>query len=301
MADQIFKGRITKALSGFYYVTRFEDGITYACKAKGIFRKKGSSPLVGDVASFVVTHEGDKEGNIEALDPRTSVLQRPTVANVDMGLVVFAVKDPEPNLHLLDRMLVVLENADLDVVICFNKTDLMDEAYVNSLSLLYESAGYKVVCTCVPDEDGKSILLPQLSGHLTTVVGPSGAGKSSIINMLRGTAAMEVGEVSEKIRRGKQTTRHVELISLSPKNSFIVDTPGFSSLDFSDIAKEDLASCFPEIEKRLGGCKFSSCSHIHEPVDSCIIRQAVESGEIDERRYESYVSFYEELEKMSKF
>ncbi len=119
--------------------------------------------------------------------------------------------------------------------------------------------------------------------------------------MLQTTAAMEVGEVSTKIRRGKQTTRHVELIALPPKNSFIADTPGFSSLDFLNLSKEDLASCFPEIKKRLGGCKFSSCSHIHEPVDSCVIRKAVESGEIDKRRYESYISFYEELDKMSKF
>lgn len=295
-----YKGRITKALAGFYYVTRFDDGVTYACKAKGIFRKRGSSPLVGDVAGFVVTHEGDKEGSIEELDPRSSVLHRPTVANVDLALVTFAVKNPDPNLHLLDRMLVVLEAAGLDVVICFNKTDLMDNDYVNDLSLIYEASGYKVICTCVPDEDGKSALSAELSGHLTTVVGPSGAGKSSIINMLRGSSAMEVGEVSSKIGRGKQTTRHVELISLSPRGSYIVDTPGFSSLDFNGLQKEDLGLYFPEIKKRLGGCKYPSCSHIHEPVDSCVIRRAVLAGEIDEGRYESYTGFYEELDQKNK-
>ena len=305
----MFTGRIVKALAGFYYVKRDTDGETYACRAKGIFRKRNHSPLVGDVADFVVTHEGDKEGNIEQLHERKSVLSRPTVANVDLALVIFALKDPKPTLHLLNRMLVVLEQAGLSVVLCFNKLDLAEGEEWEALRGLYEPLGYPVLFTCAKQEIGKDELLEYLSGHLATVVGPSGAGKSSLINMLRGEAAMEVGEVSDKIRRGKQTTRHVELIEVTGSSggvrrqepTFIVDTPGFSSLEFSDMEKEDLGLYFPEIRERTGGCKYASCSHIHEPVDTCAVQQALERGEIAAERYESYRLFYEELEQQKRY
>lgn len=306
---EMFTGRIVKALAGFYYVERETDGEVYACRAKGIFRKRNHSPLVGDVAEFVVTHEGDKEGNIERLHERKSVLSRPTVANVDLALVVFALKDPKPTLHLLNRMLVVLEQAELSVVLCFNKLDLVGEEEQQALRAVYEPLGYPVLFTCAKQGMGKDLLLPRMAGHLATVVGPSGAGKSSLINMLRGEAAMEVGEVSDKIRRGKQTTRHIELLEVSASEgeagrqgkAFIVDTPGFSSLEFSDMEKEDLGLYFPEIRERVGECKFASCSHIHEPVESCMVRRAVESGEIAAERYESYRLFYEELEQKRKY
>lgn len=302
---EMFTGRIVKALAGFYYVKRETDGEVYACRAKGIFRKKNHSPLVGDVADFVVTHEGDKEGNIERLHERTSVLSRPTVANVNLALVVFALKDPKPTLHLLNRMLVVLEQAELSVVLCFNKLDLVGEEEQQALRAVYEPLGYPVLFTCAKQGVGRDLLLPRMAGHLATVVGPSGAGKSSLINMLRGEAAMEVGEVSERIRRGKQTTRHIELLEIAVPGqqgkAFIVDTPGFSSLEFSDMEKEDLGLYFPEIRERIGGCKYASCSHIHEPVESCAVRQAVESGEIAAERYESYRLFYEELEGKRKY
>lgn len=301
-------GRIVKALAGFYYVKRDTDGAVYACRAKGIFRKRNHSPLVGDVADFVVTHEGDREGNIERLHERKSVLYRPTVANVDLALVVFALKDPKPTLHLLNRMLVVLEQVELSVVLCFNKLDLVGEEEQRVLRAVYEPLGYPVLFTCAKQEIGKEELLAHLTGHLATVVGPSGAGKSSLINMLRGETAMEVGAVSDKIRRGKQTTRHVELIEVAAAESagqqgktFIVDTPGFSSLEFSDMEKEDLGLYFPEIRERVGGCKYASCSHIHEPVESCVVRQAAETGEIAAERYESYRLFYEELEQKRRY
>lgn len=307
---EMYTGRIVKALAGFYYVKRHADGVVYACRAKGIFRKRNHSPLVGDIADFVVTHEGDKEGNIERLHERKSVLSRPTVANVDLALVVFALKDPKPTLHLLDRMLVVLEQAKLAVVLCFNKTDLVEEDDWRRLRDIYEPLGYPVLVTCAKQGIGKDALLSHMAGHLATVVGPSGAGKSSLINMLRGETAMEVGAVSDKIRRGKQTTRHVELVEIAvPKEggagqqgqAFIVDTPGFSSLEFSGMEKEDLGLYFPEIRKRIGACKYASCSHIHEPEETCVVLKAVEHGEISAERYESYKLFYEELEQQKRY
>ena len=296
-----YSGRIIKALAGFYYVRRFDDGVVYACRAKGIFRKRNHSPLVGDGADFIVTHEGDKEGNIERLHERKSVLSRPTVANVDQALVIFAIRQPDPNLHLLDRMLVVLEAAGLDIALCFNKTDLATDEDRDRLRRLYDPLGYPTLFVCVKKQEGKAALEELLTDHLTTVVGPSGAGKSSLINLLRPDAAMEVGDVSARSRRGKQTTRHVELIELPAGDSFIVDTPGFSSLELSGMEKEDLALYFPEIRSRLGACKYSSCSHVHEPVADCGIRQAVEAGEIAAERYESYRLFYEELQQQKRY
>ena len=288
-----YSGRIIKALSGFYYVKRNGDGVVYACRAKGIFRKKGFAPLVGDLCEFIITHEGDKEGNIEAISPRTSVLERPTVANVDLGLVVFALKDPEPNTILLDRMLVGLEQEGISIVICFNKMDLADDAGL-SIAKRYEALGYPVVYACALHGDGRGELFGHLKGHLSAMSGPSGAGKSSIFNLLSGHSLMEVGTISEKIRRGKQTTRHVELCELD-EDTYLVDTPGFSSLRLSDLPKEELYKCFPEFIEPAGECRFSSCSHLFEPDDACEIKRRLSSGEIFPERYESYKQFYGEL------
>ncbi|MBQ9632159.1 MAG: ribosome small subunit-dependent GTPase A, partial [Lachnospiraceae bacterium] len=247
------------------------------------------------------------EGNIERIFPRTSVLPRPTVANVDLGLVVFALKDPAPNRRLLDRMLVILEQAGLSAVICFNKSDLTDEAARLSLGADYERIGYPVVYTCTTRQEGREALLSALRGHITTMVGPSGAGKSSLVNMLSGESTMEVGEVSDKIRRGKQTTRHVQLVEIEDEEAaaaagtYIVDTPGFSSLEFFDMEKRELASCFPEIANCPGVCKYASCSHLYEPVADCAIRKSVEAGGISQERYESYRMFYEEIAEAVKY
>ncbi len=295
---QIYEGRIVKAMSGFYYVKRKTDGVLYACRAKGIFRKKNYSPLVGDEVCFIVTHEGDKEGSIEEILARSSELTRPTVANVDLGLVVFALKDPMPNWRLLDRMLVILEQAGLCAVICFTKTDLVDEEEKQAHRDLYAKIGYPVILTSTKTGEGKEELLEALQGHLATMLGPSGAGKSSLVNWLCGEASMEVGEISDKIRRGKQTTRHVQLIELPLKEpSYLVDTPGFSSLDLGTMKREMLDDFFPEMHERSGGCRYASCSHLYEPEADCIVRQAVAAGEIAMDRYESYRVFYEEMKE----
>ncbi len=198
MTDQVYKGRIIKALAGFYYVRRDTDGEIYACRAKGIFRKRSFVPLVGDIAEFIVTHEGDKEGNIEKLFPRGTVLFRPSVANVDLGLIVFALKDPAPGPLLLDRMIVALEQAGLNIVIALNKTDLSEEEEALSLGGAYEKIGYRVIYTCAKEAEGKEELLNALKGHLAAVAGPSGAGKSSLINLLSNSDRMEVGDKSDR-------------------------------------------------------------------------------------------------------
>lgn len=294
MAAETYTGRIVKALSGFYYVRRRPDGELYACRAKGIFKKRGHSPYVGDVVDFVITHEGDKEGNVEKIHKRQSILHRPTVANVDMAVVIFAFKNPDPNYTLLDQMLTVTGHSGLDVVLCFNKSDYLEAEDEINLADKYAAIGYRTLTTCAKTGEGVEELRELLRGHRATVAGPSGAGKSSLINALAGESAMETGAVSERIGRGKQTTRHVELIRIA-EHTYIVDTPGFSSLMLGDIEKEELWEYFPEMTKYAGGCKYSSCSHIYEPTADCPIKAAYETGEILPSRYASYVRFYEEL------
>ena len=286
-------GRIVKAMSGFYYVKRDGDGVVYACRAKGIFRKRGHAPLVGDRCAFVVTHEGDKEGNVERIAPRSSVLARPTVANVDRALVVFALKDPDPNVRLLDRVLVSMEQAGISCVLCLNKADLVEDECLREWQERYEAAGYPVIGLSVKTGSGMEAVRSALAGHLSTVVGPSGAGKSSLVNRLTGREAMEVGAVSDRIGRGKQTTRHIELVEIG-EASYLVDTPGFSSLPELRMEKEALADCFPEFRKAQP-CRYHHCSHLYEPEDDCGVKQALKAGAIAPERYESYRAFYEEL------
>lgn len=298
--EKTYVGRIVKALAGFYYIRRQGDGIVYACRARGIFRKRKYTPLVGDVADFVITHEGDKEGNIVALHERSSVLVRPTVANVDLVLVVFALRDPQPNLRLMDRLLAMLEQVGMSIVICFNKVDLAENREIQDYRSIYEAAGYSVTFISTLDRTGQTEVEEAIRGHLATVAGPSGAGKSSLINQLCHKKMMETGAVSAKIKRGKQTTRHIELLEVAD-DTYVVDTPGFSSLDFMKLSKEELENCFPEIKCRLGQCRYSSCSHVHEPVEDCGIRTAVALGNISQERYESYRVFYEELEAIRRY
>lgn len=300
MDSEVFTGRIVKALSGFYYVRRRPDGELYACRAKGIFKKRGHTPYVGDVVDFVITHEGDKEGNVTHIHKRTSILHRPTVSNVDMALVIFAFRNPDPNYTLLDQMLVGTAHAGLDVVLCFNKSDLKTDEEEINLAEQYASLGYRTITTCAKSGEGIDELKNLLAGHRATVTGPSGAGKSSLINALIGSSAMETGEVSQKIGRGRQTTRHVELLRIF-EHTYIVDTPGFSSLQLGDIEKEELWELFPEMQEFATGCKFSSCSHIYESASDCPIKAAYENGKILPSRYASYVRFYEELKARKKY
>ncbi len=291
------QGKIVKGIAGFYYVHVVESGV-YECKAKGIFRKDGVKPLVGDDVEIEITHEKDMEGNIIRILPRKNELIRPAVANIDQALVVFAVTKPRPHFNLLDRFLVMMESRHIPAVLCFNKTDIARDKEIAGLKDIYSACGYPTVFTSAKEEDNIGELKKVLRGKTTAIAGPSGVGKSSLINLLQSEVKMETGNISAKIGRGKHTTRHSELIVLG-EDSYIMDTPGFSSLYVSDLEKEELKYCFPEFAPFEGQCRFSGCGHIHEP--GCAVKNAVEEGEIHRMRYEDYVVIYSELQERKRY
>ena len=281
-----------KGISGFYYVYVAGAGI-YECKAKGAFRRQKRKPLVGDDVEIAVIDEENKKGNVEELLPRRMELIRPAVA-----LVVFAATKPEPNFNLLDRFLCMMEFQNLPVTICFNKCDLVGEEEQRSLASVYEAAGYPVIFTSAKKQIHLEELKAALKGKTTTVAGPSGVGKSSLINALQSNVRMETGTISAKIERGKNTTRHSEIIPIS-EDSFIVDTPGFSSLDVPGMEKEDLWRCYPEFVPFEPYCRFQGCSHISEP--DCGVKEALAEGRISQERYRNYVLIYEEMKNIRKY
>lgn len=290
-------GRIIKGIAGFYYVIT-KDLTIYECKAKGIFRKDKMKPLVGDYVEIQVLDDKEHTGNIEAILERDNWLIRPNVANVNQALVIFAITRPKPNLNLLDRFLVMMEKQQIETVICFNKQDIASDEERKALADGYGKCGYDVRFLSAMTEDGIGELREILKGKTTVVAGPSGVGKSSIINLLQPDAAMETGGISEKIGRGRHTTRHSELICLE-EDSYIVDTPGFSSLFIEEFQKEELKDYYREFSQFEQDCKFQGCVHIHEPV--CGVKQAVSDGKISSLRYENYVTLYEELQSKKRF
>lgn len=290
-------GKIIKGISGFYYVYVEGAGL-YECKAKGAFRKQKIKPLVGDNVEIAVIDEANKLGNVEKILPRKNELIRPAVSNIDMALVIFASAKPDPNFNLLDRFLCMMEYQKVPVTICFNKIDLVDQEKLKEYSGIYEPAGYNVIFTCTKTKEGLGSIRSLLEGKTTTVAGPSGVGKSSIINCLQSDITMETGTISEKIERGKHTTRHSEIIPVS-HDTYIMDTPGFSSMDVPGFEKEDLWTCYPEFVRYEPYCRFIGCSHINEP--DCGVKTAVEDGEISPVRYENYKLLYEELKNRHKY
>ncbi|MEE1035213.1 MAG: ribosome small subunit-dependent GTPase A [Agathobacter sp.] len=290
-------GKIIKGISGFYYVYVEGAGL-YECKAKGAFRKQKIKPLVGDNVEIAVIDEANKLGNVEKILPRKNELIRPAVSNIDMALVIFASAKPDPNFNLLDRFLCMMEYQKVPVTICFNKIDLVDKEKLKEYSRIYEPAGYNVIFTCTKTKEGLGSIRSLLEGKTTTVAGPSGVGKSSIINCLQSDITMETGTISEKIERGKHTTRHSEIIPVS-HDTYIMDTPGFSSMDVPGFEKEDLWTCYPEFVRHEPYCRFIGCSHINEP--DCGVKAAVEDGEISPVRYENYKLLYEELKNRHKY
>ena len=291
------RGKIVKGISGFYYVHVAETGI-YECKAKGIFRNQKIKPLVGDDVEIVVLDEEKKIGNVEKILPRTRELIRPAVANIDMALVIFAAAKPDPNFNLLDRFLCMMEYQKVPVTICFNKCDLVTEKQRETLRKIYEPAGYELLFTSAKTQENVEKLKSVLQGKMTAVAGPSGVGKSSIINILQPEAEMETGAISTKIERGKHTTRHSELFAID-ENSYIMDTPGFSSLYVNDYEKEDLKYLFPEFSEYEGQCRFNGCDHVHEP--GCAVKQALKEGKIHNIRYQNYIEMYEELKNKRRY
>ena len=291
------QGKIVKGISGFYYVHVVGAGI-YECKAKGIFRNQNVKPLVGDNVKIVVLDEENKKGNIEEILPRENELIRPAVANIDGALVMFAATKPKPNFGLLDRFLVMMEYQKIPVTICFNKVDLVQEEDMRALRRIYEPAGYKVCFMSVKQDIGIREVRDAIEGKTFAMAGPSGVGKSSLINILQSDVEMETGAISKKIERGQHTTRHSQLIHLEG-NTYLMDTPGFSSLFIPAFEKEELQNYYPEFASLEEGCRFAYCSHLHEP--DCAVRQALENGTISKLRYENYALMYEELKENKKY
>ena len=291
------QGKIIKGIGGFYYV---HDGIgkVYECRAKGIFRNRGIKPLVGDDVEISVLDEEKATDNLDEILPRKNRLIRPAVSNVDQAVVVFAITDPMPNLNLLDRFLVMMERQEVPVSICFNKIDLVDAAEQEKLRAIYEPAGYPVHFISTYEKSGLEEFHRLIIGKTTVLAGPSGVGKSSITNFIQPEAQMETGGISEKIRRGKHTTRHSELFFVE-ESTYMMDTPGFSSLYIEDLEPEALKDFFPEFEAYEDECRFLGCVHIGER--ECGVKTAVQEHKIGQSRYDNYRLMYQELKEKKKY
>lgn len=290
-------GKIIKGIAGFYYVYVAGSGI-YECKAKGIFRKQNVKPLTGDNVTIDVIDEASKVGNIVDISPRDNELVRPAVANIDQAMVIFSLDRPKPNLNLLDRFLITMERERIPAIICFNKRDLATPEEMQEIRSIYELAGYQIYFISARQKEGIEDIASCLQGKTTTVAGPSGVGKSSLINLLSPKAQMETGSVSEKIGRGKHTTRHVEFIPIS-EGTYILDTPGFSSMSVEPMEASELGDMFPEFREYEAECRFSGCSHINEP--DCGVKAALEQGKISQSRYQTYQVLYRELKEKKKY
>src|SRR3712207_2730183 len=288
---------IIRGISSFYYVEVGEK--IYECKARGIFRKKGKSPLVGDRVVITILDEEDKKGVIDEILPRKSELIRPPIANIDKVLVTFAVKEPIPNLSLLDRFVITAERENLEIVIVLTKIDLDENREItNAIKNEFESIGYKVIEVCADTGENVDRLIEEMEDCVSVFAGQSGVGKSSILNAIDPNFNLKTNEISQKLGRGKHTTRHAELYKVG-KNSIVADTPGFSSFDISEIDIEELKEYFIEF-REYEDCRFGNkCIHRNEP--SCGVKEAVESGKISKRRYESYIQLLDEINNNGKF
>ena len=287
----MINGKIIKGIGGFYYVDT-EKGL-YECRARGIFRKNKITPLVGDRVSISVVDEENKKGVVEEIEKRDTELVRPPIANVDKALIVFAIKNPAPNLSLLDRFIVLAEKENLEIVIVFTKVDLdADGELLEELKSIYEVSGYKVIPVSNKLKLNIDKIKEELKENTVVFAGPSGVGKSSLLNEVDKNFELKTGEVSDKIKRGKHTTRHAELLKLEC-GGMVADTPGFSSLTLDDIDESELKEYFIEFDKH-DDCRFGSrCIHENEP--SCAVKEAVENGEISKKRYESYIQLLNEI------
>jgi ribosome biogenesis GTPase len=295
------EGLIVKALSGYYYVMPDDDHEAIVqCRARGLFRKKEISPLVGDRVLF--ERSDHDEGTVTEIQPRSSELLRPPIANVDQAVLVFAITEPSLNVQLLDKFLVHIEYTGIDAVLCFSKSDLLEQDQgleiagqnVQGILDMYENIGYPVVLTSTRKSEGIDQLKVHLKDRISVFAGQSGVGKSSLLNTILPNLNLETAEISIKLGRGKHTTRHVELISIKGQG-WVADTPGFSQLDFLDMELEDLSRCFKEFRELSEQCKFRGCSHQHEP--KCKVLAAVEQGDIAASRYKNYIFFLEELKE----
>lgn len=285
-------GTIIKGIGGFYYVSS-ADGV-HECKARGIFRRKDLTPLTGDRVEFTITDAVQKKGNIDEIQERSSLLVRPAVANVDQLITVIAARSPEPDLLLLDKLLISAEMQNIGAVLCINKTDLDIEGGRTELREAYSKAGYNVIETSSKENKGFEELDSALTGHISVFAGQSGVGKSTLLNRVMNTMAMKTGNLSDKLERGKHTTRHAELMELA-RGGYIVDTPGFSSYELTGIRYDELQNYYPEFADYINECRFIGCSHINEP--DCGVKNALGSGAVSAGRYERYKELYTVLKQ----
>ena len=291
------QGKIIKGIAGFYYV-HAEDGNVYECKAKGVFRNKKIKPLVGDNVEMDVINATELTGNVADILPRKNELIRPAVANIDQTLVVFASLSPAPNFNLLSRFLVMMDYQEIPTTICFNKSDQVSAEELKKLTEVFEGSGAQIIVTSVVTGEGMEELRDVLKGKTTSFAGPSGVGKSSILNEIFPDANSKTGNISEKINRGKHTTRHSEIFYLG-EDTYIMDTPGFTSLDYNVVEADSLHYYFGEFDEYEGQCRFNGCVHVNEP--DCAVKNAVEFGKINRTRYDIYTEMYKELKEKRKY
>lgn len=290
--DSLKKGIILKALSGFYYVEDLQTKELIQCRSRGLFRKKKITPLVGDSVHFTV--EPDGNGYVMEILSRKNELVRPPIANVDLALVVFSVKEPDFSPKLLDRFLAVIEANQIEPIIVLTKMDLLtseEQSLIEPIIQYYREIGYQVIETSSKQQFGLDGIKDLIRNQIVVICGQSGVGKSSLLNSMDQTLNIQVNEISKALGRGKHTTRHVELHKLS--DGLIADTPGFSSLDLDQLEPNDLSECFVEFYQRSQDCKFRGCLHVNEP--RCAVKEAVEVGEILPTRYENYLQFLTEI------
>lgn len=280
------EGIIIKGIGGFYYI-KTVDGLI-ECKARGKFRYESLKPIVGDKVDIKIENG---KGIIDKIYERTSELIRPAVSNVTQAFVVFAIKNPDINFDLLNRFLVLCEYNDINVTVCLNKKDLCSKEEKEEIKAKINDIGYEVIFINAKEQDGINELKNRLENNITVLCGPSGAGKSTLLNALIDRDHMETGEVSTKIGRGKHTTRHSELIEID--GGFLVDTPGFSTLDIKFMDRDKLKYCFPEFNEYNNLCKYKGCNHYKEP--NCAVKKLLDEGKINKLRYEFYIKTLEEI------
>lgn len=287
----MLKGTIIKGIGGFYYIAT-QQGV-YECRARGRFRREGIKPTVGDRVLISIIDEKNKKGSLDVIEERKNCLIRPRVSNIDQAVIVFASVSPDFNPDIMDRFIVLAEQQKLDILICINKIDIDSAEKYKEIYDIYTKAGFEVINVSAEKKTGIDVLMEKLRGKTSVLAGPSGVGKSSVLNAIKPDIKAQVGEISRKIERGRHTTRQSELMEID-ENTFIVDSPGFTSLDMSGIDPEKLETYFREFAPYLGDCRYNGCRHINEDERYCAVKAQVGKN-ISESRYTRYVDIYNEI------